>query len=120
MSLPDINERATVTRLLESAKLPDGLRGIVGEPPTVADLAARLGGDRARRAEDRQAHRAGGRASSRTRSRAQFPEGVVQALETLIVQRMPSFLYFSEYSQLQGKVDLEHLFEDGRSSTRAS
>jgi len=43
--------------------------------------------------------------------KSQFPEGVVQALESLILQRMPSFLYFSEYSQLQGKVDLEHLFD---------
>ena len=44
--------------------------------------------------------------------RTQFPEGVTQALEGVIAQRMPSFLYFSEYSQLQGKVDLEHLFDD--------
>jgi hypothetical protein len=29
------------------------------------------------------------------------------------MQRLPSFLYFSEYSQLQGKVDLEHLFDEG-------
>ena len=110
VSLPDINERVTVIRLLETAKLPDGLRGIVGEPATVADLAARLGEiEHAVPKIDKPTEQAVAKLEDAIRS--QFPEGVVQALESLILQRMPSFLYFSEYSQLQGKVDLEHLFD---------
>ncbi|HET9410967.1 MAG TPA: AAA family ATPase [Candidatus Dormibacteraeota bacterium] len=110
VSLPSINERVTVTRLLETAKLPDGLRGIVGEPATVADLAARLGEiEHAVPKIDKPTEQAVAKLEEAIKS--QFPEGVVQALESLILQRMPSFLYFSEYSQLQGKVDLEHLFD---------
>jgi energy-coupling factor transporter ATP-binding protein EcfA2 len=110
VNLPDINERVTVMRLLETAKLPDGLRGIVGEPSTVADLAARLGEiEHAVPKIDRPTEQAVAKLEDAIKS--QFPEGVVQALESLILQRMPSFLYFSEYSQLQGKVDLEHLFD---------
>lgn len=110
VNLPDINERVTVVRLLDSAKLPDGLRGIVGEPATVADLAARLGEiEHAVPKIDKPTEQAVAKLEDAIKS--QFPEGVVQALEALILQRMPSFLYFSEYSQLQGKVDLEHLFD---------
>ena len=110
VSLPDINERVTVVRLLDSAKFPDGLRGIVGEPATVADLAARLGEiEHAMPKIDKPTEQAVAKLEDAIKS--QFPEGVVQALESLILQRMPSFLYFSEYSQLQGKVDLEHLFD---------
>jgi AAA ATPase-like protein len=110
VSLPDINERVTVVRLLETAKLPEGLRGIVGEPATVADLAARLGEiEHAVPKIDKPTEQAVAKLEDAIKS--QFPEGVVQALESLILQRMPSFLYFSEYSQLQGKVDLEHLFD---------
>lgn len=110
VNLPDINERVTVMRLLETAKLPDGLRGIVGEPATVADLAARLGEiEHAVPKIDKPTEQAVAKLEDAIKT--QFPEGVVQALESLILQRMPSFLYFSEYSQLQGKVDLEHLFD---------
>lgn len=110
VGLPDINERVTVVRLLDSAKLPDGLRSIVGEPATVADLATRLGEiEHAVPKIDKPTEQAVAKLQDAIKS--QFPEGVVQALESLILQRMPSFLYFSEYSQLQGKVDLEHLFD---------
>jgi predicted ATPase len=110
VGLPDINERVTVVRLLDSAKLPDGLRSIVGEPATVADLATRLGEiEHAVPKIDKPTEQAV--AKLQDAIKGQFPEGVVQALESLILQRMPSFLYFSEYSQLQGKVDLEHLFD---------
>lgn len=110
VSLPDINERVTVMRLLETAQLPDGLRSIVGEPATVTDLAARLGEiEHAVPKIDKPTEQAVAKLEDAIKS--QFPQGVVQALESLILQRMPSFLYFSEYSQLQGKVDLEHLFD---------
>ena len=112
VSVPDINERATVTRLLDSAKLPDGLRSILGDPATVADLSARLADiEHAVPKIDSPTQKAVGQLEDAIKS--QFPEGVEQAIETLVVQRMPSFLYFSEYSQLQGKVDLEHLFAEG-------
>jgi hypothetical protein len=110
VSLPEINERATVVRLVEGAMLPDGLRGIIGEPATVADLVTRLGEvEHAVPKIDKPTEQAVGKLHDTINS--QFPEGVTQALESLIFQRMPSFLYFSEYSQLQGKVDLEHLFD---------
>jgi hypothetical protein len=112
VGLPNIDERVTVVRLLESAKLPDGLRSIVGEPATVADLSTRLAEiDNAVPKIDKPTEQAVAKLQDAIKS--QFPEGVVQALESLILQRMPSFLYFSEYSQLQGKVDLEHLFDSG-------
>jgi hypothetical protein len=112
VGLPNIDERVTVVRLLESAKLPDGLRSIVGEPATVADLSTRLDEiDNAVPKIDKPTEQAVAKLQDAIKS--QFPEGVVQALESLILQRMPSFLYFSEYSQLQGKVDLEHLFDTG-------
>ncbi len=110
ISLPDVNERVIVVRLLDAAKLPEGLRSTVGEPATVADLAARLGEiEHATPKIDKPTEQAVGKIQEAIKS--QFPEGVVPALESLILQRMPSFLYFSEYSQLQGKVDLEHLFD---------
>jgi AAA domain, putative AbiEii toxin, Type IV TA system len=110
VGLPNIDERVTVVRLLDSAKLPDGLRSTVGEPATVADLATRLGEiEHAVPKIDKPTEQAVAKLQDVIKS--QFPEGVVQALESLILQRMPSFLYFSEYSQLQGKVDLEHLFD---------
>lgn len=112
VSVPDINERATVSRLLESANLPEGLRSIIGEPETVADLTARLGDiEHAVPKIDAPTQKAVAQLEDTIRT--QFPEGVTQAIEALVIQRMPSFLYFSEYSQLQGKVDLEHLFDEG-------
>ena len=112
VSVPDINERATVTRLLDAAKLPDGLRSILGDPTTVADLSARLADiEHAVPKIDSPTQKAVGQLEDAIKN--QFPEGVEQAIEALVVQRMPSFLYFSEYSQLQGKVDLEHLFAEG-------
>ena len=111
VSLPDVNERATVVRLVEAAKLPDGLRGIIGDPATVADLVTRVGEiEHAVPKIDKPTEQAVAKLEEAIKS--QFPEGVVQALESVLLQRMPSFLYFSEYSQLQGKVDLEHLFDD--------
>jgi len=111
VSLPDVNERATVVRLVEAAKLPDGLRGIIGDPATVADLVTRVGEiEHAVPKIDKPTEQAVAKLEEAIKS--QFPEGVVVALESVLLQRMPSFLYFSEYSQLQGKVDLEHLFDD--------
>ena len=111
VALPDVNEHATVTRLIEAAKLPDGLRGIIGDPATVAELVSRIGEiERAMPKIDKPTEQAVAKLEEAIKT--QFPEGVVQALESLILQRMPSFLYFSEYSQLQGKVDLEHLFDE--------
>lgn len=110
--IPEINERATVSRLIDAAKLPEGLRSTIGEPSTVDELAARLGDiEHAVPKIDSPTQKAV--AQLEEAIRAQFPEGVTKAIEALVVQRMPSFLYFSEYSQLQGKVDLEHLFEEG-------
>lgn len=112
VSVPDINERATVTRLLDAAKLPEGLRSTIGDPATVADLTARLADiEHAVPKIDSPTQKAVGQLEEAIKT--QFPEGVEQAIETIVVQRMPSFLYFSEYSQLQGKVDLEQLFEEG-------
>ena len=114
VSLPDVNERATVTRLIDAAKLPEGLRGTIGDPPTVAELSARLAEiDNAVPKIDKPTEQAVGKLQDAIKT--QFPEGVAQAIESLMLQRMPSFLYFSEYSQLQGKVDLEHLFDDSHS-----
>ena len=111
VSLPEVNERATVVRLVEAAKLPDGLRGIIGDPETVADLVTRVGEiEHAVPKIDKPTEQAVAKLEEAIKS--QFPEGVVQALESVLLQRIPSFLYFSEYSQLQGKVDLEHLFDD--------
>ena len=110
--IPEINERATVSRLLDTANLPEGLRSTVGEPATVDELAARLGDiEHAVPKIDSPTQKAVAQLEDAIRT--QFPEGVTKAIESLVVQRMPSFLYFSEYSQLQGKVDLEHLFDDG-------
>ena len=112
VSLPEVNERATVTRLVDAAKLPEGLRGIIGDPATVADLATRLGEiEHAVPKIDAPTEKAVSKLHDTLRT--QFPEGVAQAVEAVVIQRMPSFLYFSEYSQLQGKVDLEHLFDEG-------
>ena len=111
VSVPDINERATVTRLLDSAKLPEGLRSTIGDPSTVADLSARLADiEHAVPKIDSPTQKAVVQLEDAIKS--QFPEGVEQAIETLVVQRMPSFLYFSEYSELKGKVDLEQLFAE--------
>jgi len=110
--IPEINERATVSRLLDAAQLPEGLRSTIGEPATVDELAARLGDiEHAVPKIDSPTQKAVAQLEEAIRS--QFPEGVTKTIESLVVQRMPSFLYFSEYSQLQGKVDLEHLFEEG-------
>ena len=110
--IPEINERATVSRLLDAAQLPEGLRSTIGEPATVDELGARLGDiEHAVPKIDSPTQQAVAQLEEAIRS--QFPEGVTKTIESLVVQRMPSFLYFSEYSQLQGKVDLEHLFEEG-------
>jgi hypothetical protein len=111
VDLPEVNERPTVERLIDSANLPDGLRGIVGDQGTVAGLSSRLSElENATPKIDKQSEQAVRKLEESIRT--QFPEGVTQALEGVIAQRMPSFLYFSEYSQLQGKVDLEHLFDE--------
>lgn len=111
VSIPDINEHATVTRLLDAANLPEGLRSTIGEPTTVAELTARLADiEHAVPKIDSPTQKAVAQLEEVIRN--QFPEGVTEAIEALVVQRMPSFLYFSEYSQLQGKVDLEHLFDE--------
>ena len=110
VSLPQVDERVTVTRLVDAAKLPDGLRATIGDHASVADLSNRLSEiEHAVPKIDSPTQQAVNKLQEAIRS--QFPEGVTQAVEGLIVQRMPSFLYFSEYSQLQGKVDLEHLFD---------
>jgi len=44
VSLPQVDERVTVTRLVDAAKLPDGLRATVGDHATVARKQA-AGGD---------------------------------------------------------------------------
>ena len=112
VSLPEVNEHATVTRLVDSAKLPEGLRGIIGDPNTVADLATRLSEiEHTVPKIDAPTEKAVSKLHDALK--AQFPEGVARAVEAVVIQRMPSFLYFSEYSQLQGKVDLEHLFDEG-------
>ena len=111
VNLPEVNERPTVQRLIDAANLPDGLRGIIGDQATVAGLTNRLDEiDHATPKIDKPTEQAVGKLQDTIK--ASFPEGVTQALEVVIAQRMPSFLYFSEYSQLQGKVDLEHLFDD--------
>jgi hypothetical protein len=111
VNLPEVNERPTVQRLIDGASLPDGLRGIIGDQATVADLSNRLAElENATPKIDKQSEQAVRKLEEAIRT--QFPEGVTQALEGVIAQRMPSFLYFSEYSQLQGKVDLEHLFDE--------
>jgi energy-coupling factor transporter ATP-binding protein EcfA2 len=110
VSVPDVNERVTVVRLLDAAKLPEGLRGTIGDQATVADLAARLS-DIEHAVPKIDAPTQHAVAKLQDAIKTQFPEGVVKAIESLVIQRMPSFLYFSEYSQLQGKVDLEHLFD---------
>ena len=110
INLPNVDERATVQRLVDSAKLPEGLRATVGDQPTVTDLAARLSDiEHAVPKIDAPTQQAVHKLQEAIKS--QFPEGVMQAVEGLIFSRMPSFLYFSEYSQLQGKVDLEHIFD---------
>ncbi len=110
--VPEINERATVARLLDAAKLPEGLRSTIGEPATVDELSARLGDiEHAVPKIDNPTQKAVAQLEEAIRT--QFPEGVAKTIESIVVQRMPSFLYFSEYSQLQGKVDLEHLFDEG-------
>ncbi len=111
VNLPDIDERPTVQRLIDGAGLPDGLRGIIGDQPTVASLTNRLSEvEQASPKIDKPTEQAVRKLQDAIKT--SFPEGVVPALEGLIAQRMPSFLYFSEYSQLQGKVDLEHLFDE--------
>jgi hypothetical protein len=111
VSLPEVNEHATVQRLIEAAKLPDGLRGTIGDQTTVAGLATRLGEiEHAVPKIDKPTEQAVAKLEEAIKT--QFPDGVAAAIESVILQRMPSFLYFSEYSQLQGKVDLEHLFEE--------
>jgi len=111
INLPEIDERPTVQRLIDAANMPDGLRGIIGDQATVAGLSSRLVElENATPKIDKQSEQAVRKLEDTIRT--QFPEGVSQALEGLIAQRMPSFMYFSEYSQLQGKVDLEHLFDD--------
>lgn len=113
VTIPDINEHATVTRLLDAAQLPEGLRSTIGDPTTVSDLSARLADiEHAVPKIDSPTQKAVAQLEEVIRN--QFPEGVTEAIEALVVQRMPSFLYFSEYSQLQGKVDLEHLFDEGK------
>jgi predicted ATPase len=110
VSLPDVDERATVVRLLDAAALPEGLRGTIGDHATVASLSMRLSEiDNAVPKIDAPTDEAVGKLQAAISAR--FPEGVAKAIEAVVVQRMPSFLYFSEYSQLQGKVDLEHLFD---------
>ncbi len=111
INLPEINERPAVQRMLDETNLPDGLRSILGDQPTVADLANRLVEiETATPRIDKSSEQAVKKLEESIRT--QFPDGVAAALEGVIAQRMPSFLYFSEYSQLQGKVDLEHLFDD--------
>jgi predicted ATPase len=111
VNLPDIDERPAVHRLIDAANLPDGLRGIIGDQATVAGLSNRLVEiENATPKIDKPTEQAVRRLEEAINT--QFPEGVSQALEGLVAQRMPSFMYFSEYSQLQGKVDLEHLFDD--------
>lgn len=110
-SLPEVDERPAVQRLIEGANLPEGLRGIIGDQSTVAGLSNRLAElENATPKIDKQSEQAVRKLEDAIRT--QFPEGVSQGLEGLIAQRMPSFMYFSEYSQLQGKVDLEHLFDE--------
>lgn len=110
INLPQVDERATVRRLVDAAKLPEGLRATIGDLPTVADLSARLADiEHAVPKIDSPTQQAVNKLQEAIKS--QFPEGVTQAVEGLIFSRMPSFMYFSEYSQLQGKVDLEHLFD---------
>src|SRR5258706_5106112 len=111
INLPEIKERPAVQRMLDETNLPDGLRSILGDQPTVADLANRLVEiETATPRIDKSSEQAVKKLEESIRT--QFPDGVAAALEGVIAQRMPSFLYFSEYSQLQGKVDLEHLFDD--------
>jgi hypothetical protein len=110
VSLPVVNERATVVRLIDAAKLPEGLRGTIGDQPTVASLADFLSEiEHAVPKIDAPTQQAVGKLQEAIRT--QFPDGVAQGIEALVLQRMPSFMYFSEYSQLQGKVDLEHLLD---------
>jgi len=99
VDVPEVNERPTVQRLIDTANLPDGLRGIIGDQATVADLSNRLAElENATPKIDKQSEQAVRKLEEAIRT--QFPEGVTQALEGVIAQRMPSFLYFSEYSQL--------------------
>ena len=113
VNLGKINERATCLHLVEAANLPDGLRATIGEPSTLAELARRL----------EEIENAVPRIDSATQKAVallrgaiekQFPQGLTPAIEAVVLKRLPSFLYFSEYSQLQGKVDLEHLFDGSR------
>lgn len=109
-------EGSAVAKIVDGVQLSDGLRVTIGTHLTFEDLNKRLvevEGDIPKMDVSTQPIVTEAIAQIRGNTAAQFPKGTAQAIRDQLAKQVPTFFYFSEYSQLEGKVDLEKLFGGG-------